>query len=264
MQVLRALESGRVHDRGDRRDHRPGARPAEERHVPHDGHRRASTSSAHVAKNLQLSSCRRSSRRSSSAAGSARRPARASTSAKRRRPGPRSSRSIRRRSTYRPKQPARLPALDAARSIEDVGERIKTLFLGKDKVGAVPARRRSARRCSTRREVAPDIAYSIDDVDRAMRWGFGWELGPFEIWDAIGVREVLDAVRRRRGRPPLVDDVLRAGRNRFRDDGVPPAGAGSADSQIRQGSRSGSSAATPARASSTSATACSPSSSIRR
>ena len=32
----------------------------------------------------------------------------------------------------------------------------------------------------------PDIAYSTDDVDRVMRWGFGWELGPFEIMEAIG------------------------------------------------------------------------------
>ncbi len=36
-------------------------------------------------------------------------------------------------------------------------------------------------------EVTPDIAYSIDDVDRVMRWGFGWELGPFEIMKAIGM-----------------------------------------------------------------------------
>src|SRR6185295_7035778 len=37
--------------------------------------------------------------------------------------------------------------------------------------------------------VAPDIAYSTDDVDRALRWGFGWELGPFEIMDALGFGE---------------------------------------------------------------------------
>ncbi len=41
--------------------------------------------------------------------------------------------------------------------------------------------------------VTPDIAHSIDDVDRAMRWGFAWDIGPFETWDAIGVREVLEA-----------------------------------------------------------------------
>jgi 3-hydroxyacyl-CoA dehydrogenase len=63
-----------------------------------------------------------------------------------------------------------------------------------------------------------------------MQWGFGWDLGPFEIWDAIGVREVLDAVAPDGARavqasdiPPLAAEVLAAGRNRFRDDGVPPA-----------------------------------------
>ena len=101
-------------------------------------------------------------------------------------------------------------------AIEDVGERIRTLFLGQDKVGAFlratlgPTLLYAAR-------VAPDIAYSIDDVDRAMRWGFGWELGPFEIWDAIGVREVLEAVGDPDAAAARRPSVLGAGRNRFRD-----------------------------------------------
>jgi 3-hydroxyacyl-CoA dehydrogenase len=121
---------------------------------------------------------------------------------------------------YRPRRTARLPALDAAQSIADVRERLKTLVLGRDKVGAFlratlgPTLVYAAR-------VAPSIAYSIDDVDRAMQWGFGWELGPFEAWDAIGVREVIDALAV--SAPPLVDDVLQKGQNRFRDGGVPPA-----------------------------------------
>jgi 3-hydroxyacyl-CoA dehydrogenase len=92
--------------------------------------------------------------------------------------------------TYRAQQPARLPSLEAARAIDDVGARIRTLFLGGDKVGRFlrdtlgPTLVYAAR-------VAPDIAHSAADVDRAMRWGFGWELGPFETWRAIGVEEVL-------------------------------------------------------------------------
>ncbi len=95
--------------------------------------------------------------------------------------------------TYRPKQSAKLPALEAARSIDDVGERLKTLFLGSDKVGAF-LRATLAPTLLYSAQMAPVIAHSIDDVDRAMRWGFGWDLGPFEIWDAIGVRQVIDAV----------------------------------------------------------------------
>jgi 3-hydroxyacyl-CoA dehydrogenase len=129
--------------------------------------------------------------------------------------------------TYRPQQSPRLAPLDAARSIEDVGERTKTLFLGRDNVGAFlrstlgPLLLYAAR-------VAPDVAHSIDDVDRAMRWGFGWELGPFEIWDAIGVRDVLGAIDATTAEdaPPLVADLLKAGRNRFRDGSLPPAAPG--------------------------------------
>ena len=80
---------------------------------------------------------------------------------------------------YRPKQPARLPSLDAARSIEDVGERIRTLLDGQDKVGGF-LRDTLGPTLDYAERVAPEIAHSPDDVDRAMRWGFGWELGPFE------------------------------------------------------------------------------------
>lgn len=40
---------------------------------------------------------------------------------------------------------------------------------------------------------AADIAESVADIDRAMRWGFNWEAGPFEIWDALGTQAVLSA-----------------------------------------------------------------------
>jgi 3-hydroxyacyl-CoA dehydrogenase len=129
--------------------------------------------------------------------------------------------------TYRPRRPSRLSALEATRAIEDPAERTRTLFLGNDQVGAFlrstlgPLLLYAAR-------VAPEIAHSIDDVDRAMRWGFGWELGPFEIWDAVGVREVMAATGASEP-PPLVADLLAAGRSRFRDGSLPPA---SADRQI--------------------------------
>src|SRR3989475_5867663 len=119
--------------------------------------------------------------------------------------------------TYRQKQAARLPALDAARAIDDTATRIKTLFLGRDKVGAFLRQTLGPTLLYTAR-VTPSIAHSIDDVDRVMQWGFGWELGPFETWDAIGGREVLEAL----GGPER--PTLLCGRDRFRDNGVPPAG----------------------------------------
>ena len=70
-----------------------------------------------------------------------------------------------------------------------------------------------------------DIAWHIDDVDRAMRWGFGWELGPFEIIDAIGIRELLQAVGPANGGaaadvPALLGEALESGRNTLREPGT--------------------------------------------
>ncbi len=93
---------------------------------------------------------------------------------------------------YRPRQPAKLGALEAARAIEDAGERIRTLFLGRDRVGGF-LRATLGRTLLYAAEVAPEVAHSPDDVDRALRWGFGWDLGPFELLDAIGVDAVIDA-----------------------------------------------------------------------
>ncbi len=99
--------------------------------------------------------------------------------------------------TYAAGAPVRLPSLDAAKAIEDPGARIKALFDGKDKVGQF-LRATLAPTLLYAARVAPEVAYSIDDVDRAMQWGFGWELGPFETWDAIGIEPVLEACQRQR------------------------------------------------------------------
>jgi 3-hydroxyacyl-CoA dehydrogenase len=95
--------------------------------------------------------------------------------------------------SYRPQQPAKLPSLEAARSIEDVGERISALFFGNDKVGQF-LRDTLGPTLLYAANVAPDIAYSTEDVDRAMKWGFGWELGPFEILNALGPEKVAETV----------------------------------------------------------------------
>ena len=126
---------------------------------------------------------------------------------------------------YRPRRAPRLSALDAAASLDDPGERIRTLFQGRDRVGEF-LRATLAPTLVYAAEVAPEIAHSIDDVDRAMRWGFGWELGPFEIWDAIGIDAVLDAAGRT-DPPALVSELRRSasggsGSVRFREGAVPP------------------------------------------
>ena len=122
---------------------------------------------------------------------------------------------------YRPKQSARLASLEAARSIDDTATRIRTLWQGKDKAGDFlretlePTLRYAV-------TVAPDIAYSPEDVDRVMRWGFGWELGPFAIMDALGIGGSEAAgprVDRATGGPSPLDQpgdllILKAARDR--------------------------------------------------
>lgn len=64
----------------------------------------------------------------------------------------------------------------------------------------------------------PEITDSVEAVDRAMKWGFNWELGPFEKWDAIGVREsVQRMLEEGRDVPEAVIEMLEAGREQFYD-----------------------------------------------
>src|SRR5215831_2709668 len=123
--------------------------------------------------------------------------------------------------SYRPRQSPRLPSLEAVSGIEDTGERVKTLFLGRDKVGAFLRATLGPTLVYTA-QVTPTIANSIDDVDRAMRWGFGWDLGPFELWDAIGITTVLDATQTP-AIPAIVAAGLKSTEHKLRTTALPPA-----------------------------------------
>jgi 3-hydroxyacyl-CoA dehydrogenase len=85
---------------------------------------------------------------------------------------------------YRPKQAPKLPSLEAARAIEPLADRIRALYEAKDKVGAF-LRATLSPALDYASRIADDVAYAPGDVDDAMRWGFGWELGPFETRAAL-------------------------------------------------------------------------------
>ena len=112
---------------------------------------------------------------------------------------------------YRPRQPVTLPSLDAAAPLP-LPERMRKLFFQKDRVGeflqsTLPGPLRYIA------EIAPDIAYSIDDIDRAMQWGYGWPLGPFELADAIGLNDAPH--RTSRLAPASAElEILRSARDR--------------------------------------------------
>ena len=91
---------------------------------------------------------------------------------------------------YRQPQKAKLPSLEAAKNIEDTRARVKSLFWGQDRVGEF-LWKTSSRVFAYAANRIPEIADTVLEVDRAMKWGFGWELGVFEAWDAVGVEKVV-------------------------------------------------------------------------
>ncbi len=131
---------------------------------------------------------------------------------------------------YRERRAPALPALEAAQAIDDLAVRVRTLFADGGRAGAF-LRATLGPTLVYAAEVAPRVARSIDDVDRAMRWGFGWELGPFELWDAIGAGAVLESCSVTEP-PALVRELggpappAASGPGRFREGRLPPAGAG--------------------------------------
>jgi 3-hydroxyacyl-CoA dehydrogenase len=140
---------------------------------------------------------------------------------------------------YRPRKAPALGSVEAGKSIAEVGERIRSLFNAKDKAGQLLRETLAPALVYTAR-VTPEIAHSPDDVDRVMRWGFGWELGPFEIADAVGIQQILDAAEAAApdlmadGVPDVWHEALAGGWNRLRGGYVAPAGP---DLQILRSAR---------------------------
>ena len=88
---------------------------------------------------------------------------------------------------YRPRRRVRSAAVETARQAADPTQRLSILLSAPDGDTAASFVRQSLVRALWYAAwAAPGIAGSIADVDRAMRWGMGWERGPFETWDAIG------------------------------------------------------------------------------
>ena len=133
---------------------------------------------------------------------------------------------------YHPRQKPKFAALDMAKNIEDTGTRIRTL-LGLDGSGPQKGDKAGAflwaalsdlwTYCANR---MPEISDSVVEIDRAMRLGFNWELGPFELWDAAGV-EATVARMKKEGKPVAanVESLLAAGQKSwYVDDAKSPAG----------------------------------------
>ncbi|HZD10275.1 MAG TPA: 3-hydroxyacyl-CoA dehydrogenase NAD-binding domain-containing protein [Candidatus Binatia bacterium] len=116
---------------------------------------------------------------------------------------------------YTAPEKVRFDSVGAVRKIEDLGERLNEL-LGHDDRGARYVRRQLFFSLAYAAQVTPEIAYSIKDIDDAMRWGFNHEAGPFEIWDLLGVSETVAAMEDEGFEVAgWVQDMLDAGHEQF-------------------------------------------------
>lgn len=117
--------------------------------------------------------------------------------------------------SYRPKKKVRFDAIGVARNIDNVRDRLKAVVSADDPAGRFAWKLLSESLAYSARRI-PEIADSVVEIDRAMRWGFNWQLGPFEAWDAIGVRESVERMQRDGiAVPEAVEKMLQSGRTRF-------------------------------------------------
>jgi 3-hydroxyacyl-CoA dehydrogenase len=112
---------------------------------------------------------------------------------------------------YQPLQKPRFPSLDAARNIENLGERLRTLFRCDDRAGRFLWKIFSDLFLYAAEKI-PEISDRIVEIDRALRWGYAHQLGPFELWDAVGFLDVVTRLEMdRRVLPANVKDALSRG-----------------------------------------------------
>jgi 3-hydroxyacyl-CoA dehydrogenase len=128
---------------------------------------------------------------------------------------------------YRPAQKPKFPVLEMAKPIEEMGEKLRTILAGNPKDKAVQFIWTTISEMWTySANRIPEIADTVVEIDAAMRMGFNWEIGPFEVWDLAGV-EATVARMKSEGKPVSanVEKLLAAGaKSWYIDDPRAPSG----------------------------------------
>jgi 3-hydroxyacyl-CoA dehydrogenase len=132
---------------------------------------------------------------------------------------------------YHPRQRPKFPALDMAKNVEETGARVRML-LGTEGAGPQKGDKAGAFLWAALSELwtyaanrIPEISDTIVEIDRAMRLGFNWEMGPFELWDAAGV-EATVARMKKEGKPVAanVEKLLALGKKSWYEDDATASG----------------------------------------
>ncbi|WP_019414536.1 3-hydroxyacyl-CoA dehydrogenase/enoyl-CoA hydratase family protein [Paenisporosarcina sp. TG20] len=116
---------------------------------------------------------------------------------------------------YEPAKKLKTPSLEVAKQQKGLAAKVKTLTYANDRTGELlwsilaPTLVYSAK-------LHGEIADDIISIDKAMKWGFGWEQGPFEVWDAIGVKESVEKMKAEGLEiPAFVQSLLDSGNESF-------------------------------------------------
>ena len=116
---------------------------------------------------------------------------------------------------YREKKRAKFATLELTKTIDNVIDRFAVLVSGKDKAGDFYRKNFAAMFAYVSHRI-PEISDELYKIDNAMKAGFGWEHGPFQIWDAIGVRQGIEIMKTEGLEPAQwVLDMLEAGNETF-------------------------------------------------
>ena len=116
---------------------------------------------------------------------------------------------------YVPQVKPKFATLDAARKEDDLKKRMTILYTGSDKAGDFYRKSFHGLFAYVSHRI-PEITDALYKIDDAMRAGFGWELGPFEAWDAIGVKTALDAMSAAGVKvSPWINEMVAAGHTSF-------------------------------------------------
>jgi 3-hydroxyacyl-CoA dehydrogenase len=116
---------------------------------------------------------------------------------------------------YRSAQKAKFATLELTKTIDKVVDRFKVLVTGKDKAGEFYRKSFAALFAYVSNRI-PEITDDLYKIDDAMKAGFGWEHGPFQIWDAIGIEKGIEIMKAEGLEPNAwVNDMLASGSSSF-------------------------------------------------
>jgi 3-hydroxyacyl-CoA dehydrogenase len=133
---------------------------------------------------------------------------------------------------YHPRLKPKFPALDMAKNVDETAARVRML-LGMEGSGPQKADKAGAFLWAALTELwtyaanrIPEISDTVVEIDRAMKLGFNWELGPFELWDAAGVEATVGRMKKE-GKPVAenVDKLLALGKKTWYDENLATASA---------------------------------------